>query len=148
MIFVYVSCRCVNSKKIEIGSLNFGKKKHIYLNSHPQISVVLLIQRPHTPLTAFFLSLLFYELAACFANDNQPWEFKDNLTNEKRFVINVTSGNINSSFELQNKTIFNFLSRKISCSHIIWSKFQRKLSRVFASFTHLIWRKWGFYELP
>ena len=48
----------------------------------------------------FFLSLLFYELAACFANDNQPWEFKDKITYEKRFVINVTNGNINSCFEL------------------------------------------------
>ena len=44
----------------------------MHLNSHPQISVVLLMRRPHTPLTAFFLSLLFYELAACVANDNQP----------------------------------------------------------------------------
>ena len=58
------------------------------------------MQRPYPPLTAFFLSLLFYELAAYFANDNQPWEFKDNLTYEKRFVINVTNGNINSCFEL------------------------------------------------
>ena len=58
------------------------------------------MRRPHTPLIAFFLSLLFSELAACVANDNQPREFKDNLTYEKRFVINVANGNINSSFEL------------------------------------------------
>ena len=72
----------------------------MYLNSHPQISVALLMRRPHTQLTAVFLSLLFSELAACVANGTQPWEFKDNLTYEKRFVINVTNGNINSSFEL------------------------------------------------
>ena len=60
-------------KKIGTGTLNFGKKNiYIHLNSHPQISVVLLMRRPHTPLTSFFLSLLFYELAACVANDNQP----------------------------------------------------------------------------
>ena len=58
------------------------------------------MRRPHTQLTAFFLPLLFSELAAYVANDNQPWEFKDNLTFEKRFVINVTNGNINSSLEL------------------------------------------------
>ena len=72
MLFVRSLVAVSIVKEIEIGSSNFGKKKHIYLNSHPQILVVLLMRRPHTLFTAFFLSVLFSELAACVENDNQP----------------------------------------------------------------------------
>ena len=87
-------------KKIEIGSLNFGKKKtYIFELAPTDLGRFADAASSHT-VDYFSLSLLFSELAACVAIDNQPWEFKDNLTYEKRFVINVTNGNINSSFEL------------------------------------------------
>ena len=41
-------------------------------------------------------------------------------------------------------TILNFFLRRI---HMMWTKFLLKLSRAFALFTRLIWRKRSFYEL-
>ena len=93
MLFVYVSCRCVNGKKkLQIRKeFKLWKKKHIFELTPTDPSRFADMQSPHTPLTAFFLLLSFSVLALGLQTMTSAKNLKIEryLTCVERFVINV-----------------------------------------------------------